>query len=198
METHAFRQCSLVLVAILAGLSFGCSGVTAFRGAQPISIAGTPPPPPPAARVEVRNDEIVIHEKVQFDFDKATIKPVSNGLLDEVADVIQKNPQIKRIEVQGHASAEGSADHNQKLSDARAAAVMTYLLSKGIPKDRLSSKGYGVTKPIADNATEEGREQNRRVQFLILAQDVTEKKVEIDPRTGKERVLEEKHAEKTQ
>jgi OOP family OmpA-OmpF porin len=197
METHAILCCALVLVA--AGPSLGCSGVTTFRGAEPISIAGTPPPPPaPAARVEVRNNEIVIHEKVQFDFDKATIKPVSHGLLDEVADVIQKNPQIKRIEVQGHASSEGSADHNQKLSDARASAVMTYLLSKAIANDRLTSKGYGVTKPIADNATEEGREQNRRVQFVILAQDVTEKKVEIDPSTGKERVLEEKHAEKTQ
>jgi OOP family OmpA-OmpF porin len=180
------------------GAQLGCGGVTTFHSAAPISIAGTPLPLPAAPpRVEVRNNEIIIHEKVQFDFDKATIKPVSNSLLDEVVAVIQKNPQIKRLEVQGHASSEGDADHNMKLSDARANAVMKYLLSKGVTKERMTSKGYGITKPLADNGTEEGREQNRRVQFVILDQEVVEKKVEIDS-SGKERVLEEKHAERTQ
>ncbi len=177
--------------------------MTTFQGERPFQIAATPPPhapPPPAPppRVEVRNDEIVIHEKVQFAFDKANILPVSHSLLDEVADVIQKNQRIKKIEVQGHASSEGDPDHNMKLSDARAAAVMSYLLSKGISKDRLVSKGYGSTVPIADNSTPDGREQNRRVQFIIRDQDVTQKKVQIDPTTGKERVIAEKHTEKAQ
>ncbi len=160
--------------ALLALVLSGCGGVTAFQGAAPITIAGTPPPaPPPKAvapppRVEVKKNEIVINEKVQFEVDKATILPVSHGLLDEVATTIKQNPQITKLEIQGHASSEGSADHNLKVSDERAKAVMAYLVSKGVPAAKLSAKGYGSTVPIADNGTEEGREKNRRVQFVII------------------------------
>jgi outer membrane protein OmpA-like peptidoglycan-associated protein len=192
------------------GLSTACGGATTFQGATPIEIAATPlppppppPPPPPVVaapkpppRVELVNNEIVIHEKVQFDLDKAIILPVSDSLLDEVADVIGKNPQITKIEIQGHASSEGKAKHNTVLSDARAKAVMAYLVSKGVSKNMLTAKGYGSSVPLADNSTEEGRETNRRVQFMITNQTVTEKKVEIDPTTGKQRVLEEKKTEK--
>jgi OOP family OmpA-OmpF porin len=179
---------------------------------MPIQIAATPlppppppPPPPPAPvveapkpppRVELVNNEIVIHEKVQFDLDKSIILPVSDSLLDEVADVIGKNPQIKRIEIQGHASSEGKEKHNVVLSDARAKAVMAYLVAKGVSNDVLGAKGYGSSVPLADNGTPEGRETNRRVQFMITDQTVTEKKVETDVTTGKQRVLEEKKTEK--
>src|SRR5215472_17446446 len=135
MKMSTVLPCSLILVAVTL---LGCGGVTTFQGATPISIAGTPlAPPKQPPGVEVRDNEIIIHEKVQFDFDKATIKSISFSLLDDVADVIRKNLQIKKIEVQGHASSEGDADHNMKLSDARANAVMTYLLSKAVAKDRL-------------------------------------------------------------
>ena len=203
---------ALSLLSLLAmGVATGCGGATIFQGATPIQIAATPlpPPPPPAPppvvvapkpppRVELVNNEIVIHEKVQFDLDKAIILPVSDSLLDEVADVIGKNPQIKKIEIQGHASAEGKEKHNVVLSDARAKAVMAYLVSKGVSKDILAAKGYGSSVPLADNSTEAGRETNRRVQFIVTDQTVTEKKVETDPTTGKSRVIEEKKTEKTQ
>jgi OOP family OmpA-OmpF porin len=67
---------------------------------------------------------------------------------------------------------------------------MKYLVDHGIPKEALTAKGYGVTRPIADNESDAGREKNRRVEFNITEQDITKKKVEIDPTTGKERVLE--------
>jgi OOP family OmpA-OmpF porin len=186
------HACATLLVVLL----IGCSKPVVFQGASTLAIAGEAPPPPVAAtpeppRVEVRDNKIEIHEKIQFEVDKATIMSVSFSLLNEIAAVIQKNPHIKKIQIEGHASSEGGARHNQKLSDARANAVMKYLTEHGIAKAALVAKGFGIDKPLADNATEEGREKNRRVEFNILEQDVTSKKIEIDPKTGKEKVLEE-------
>jgi OOP family OmpA-OmpF porin len=113
--------------------------------------------------------------------------------MDEIGSVITKNPQIKRIQIEGYASSEGDAAHNKKLSDDRAKSVMKYLTDHGIAQPRLTAIGFGVDKPIADNSTEDGREKNRRVEFSILEQDVTEKKVEIDPKTGTEKTVDEKH-----
>jgi OOP family OmpA-OmpF porin len=163
-----------------------------------MAVNGTPPPPPVVEakappRVEVRDNKIEIHEKIQFDLDKATIKPESFSLMNEIGDVISKNPQIKSIRIEGYASSEGDAKHNKQLSDARAKAVMKYLVDHKVPAGELQAIGYGIEHPIADNATEDGREKNRRVEFTILDQDVTKKKVEIDPTTGKEKVVEEKH-----
>jgi hypothetical protein len=124
---------------------------------------------------------------------KSTIKPESFSLLHDIADVIKKNPQVKKISIEGHASAEGDAKANKKLSDDRAKSVMEHLVKKEeIPATSLTAKGWGVEKPIGDNNTPEGRETNRRVEFLVVEADITSKKVEIDPKTGKEKVLEEK------
>ncbi len=185
----------LVAGLLLATLpALGCAP-RVFADAEGIAINGTPPvveapPPEPQKRVEVRDNQIVINEKVQFEYDSAKILEVSHSLLDEVAKVIKEHPQIKRIEVQGHASAEGSDDYNMKLSDKRAKAVMKYLTGKaGIDKAMLQAKGLGETVPIADNETEDGKEKNRRVEFHILEQDVKKTKVEIDEK-GNEKVVE--------
>ncbi len=177
---------------LLSLLVASCGKPVAFQGQGTIPIHGTPRPVEAAAppRVEVRDNKIEIHEKIQFDYDKAVIKDVSFGLMNEIADVIKKNPQIKKIRIEGHASSEGNAAHNKTLSDERAKSVMKYLTEHGIPTAELAAIGYGSDRPIADNGTEEGREQNRRVEFLILEQDVTKKKVEIDA-SGKEKVVEE-------
>src|SRR5690606_10849143 len=88
---------------------------------------------------------------------------------------------------------EGTDKHNLKLSDARAKAVMDYLVTKGeLPKEMFTAKGYGESRPISDESTEEGREKNRRVEVNIIEQDVAQKQVEIDPKTGQKKVLEEK------
>lgn len=176
---------------------WSCSSPVVFQGESTLPVNGTPPArvveakPPP--RVEVRDNKIEIHEKIQFDYDKATIKEASFGLMNEIASVIAKNPQIKRIRVEGYASSEGTPAHNKTLSDDRAKSVMKYLTTHGVSPGELTALGFGVEHPIADNTTEDGREKNRRVEFSILEQDVTHKKVEVDAQTGAEKVVEEKH-----
>ncbi|HFE46974.1 MAG TPA: OmpA family protein [Nannocystis exedens] len=98
---------------------------------------------------------------------------------------------MKKISVEGHASADGDDRHNMKLSERRAKAVMDYLVKKGgIAESMLVSKGWGETRPL--DASDPESAVNRRVEFIILEQDVTETKVEIDPETGEKTVLEEK------
>jgi OOP family OmpA-OmpF porin len=192
-----------VLLTSAIALSACGGGSLAFQGAGAISIAGTPPAPPPPPppppkkeeppapppRVEVRDNKIDFKEKIQFENAKSVILPQSFGLLDDIVKVIKDNPQAKKIAIEGHASAEGDAKRNLTLSDERAKAVMKYCVDHGVDAKRLTAKGFGITKPIADNATEEGREKNRRVEFNIVEQDITKKKVEIDPKTGKEKVV---------
>src|SRR5690606_1577287 len=174
-----------------------CGGQMAFQVSIPLQVKGTPPahpPPPPepepAPRVEVRDNKIQINEKIQFEHAKANIMEASHSLLNEVVSVIKANPHIKKIAIEGHASSEGNPDFNRTLSDNRAKAVRAYLVSQGISEEMLTAKGFGSDNPIASNDTEEGREKNRRVEFNIVEQDVTQKKVEIDPKMGEERVIE--------
>jgi OmpA-OmpF porin, OOP family len=118
--------------------------------------------------VRVTDQEIVILEQVQFDTGKATIRPVSNPLLDSVAQVLKEHPEILKLEVQGHTDNKGAKALNEKLSKDRAKSVMEALIKRGIAKERLTSQGYGMDKPIADNKDEAGRQKNRRVQFIVL------------------------------
>jgi len=116
--------------------------------------------------VPVNVDGCFTLKGLHFDTDKAELK---TGLgyfkeLDLVADVLIKNPDVKG-EVQGHTDNVGNAEHNQNLSERRAASVKEYLVSKGIAAERLVVKGYGLTLPIASNDTKEGRAKNRRVQL---------------------------------
>lgn len=164
--------------ALIVGFAVqGCGGTMAFEGKKAFAVSGTeqiaapkPEPKPKAEKkkkAEVKKNKIVIDEKVQFEHDKATILPASYELLDEVATIIKENSQVGKVLVEGHASSDGDAKHNLTLSDERAKSVMAYLVSKGVDKARLSAKGFGSSEPIADNATEEGREKNRRVEFTI-------------------------------
>ena len=106
-------------------------------------------------------------KNVLFDFDKSEIKPQYYPLLNKIAEVINKNPQIKLL-IQGHTDSRGSAEYNQKLSVKRAISVKKYLMERGVSEDRLKTIGYGLTRPIATNLTPEGRALNRRVEFSII------------------------------
>jgi len=170
------------LIVAAAGLA-GCSSPVVFQGKTTLVVTGTPAAQAP--RVEVRDRKIEIHEKIQFDDNRATIKSASRELMDEIGAVITRHPQIKRIRIEGHASAEGNRRHNQTLSAARARSVVKYLRDHGVPAGELVAVGFGSDRPIADNATAEGREKNRRVEFVIVEQDVVHQKVEVDAGTGK-------------
>lgn len=174
MNTSKLRSAlPLMLAQTALALSLGaCGGVVKFEDTTPIAIASPvpPPPPEPPARVAVTADHIEINEKVQFELDKANILEASHSLLNEVTAVLAQHTEIKKVEIQGHTDSDGSDSYNQDLSDRRAKAVMQYLSGHGIDAARLSAKGYGESKPIASNDTADGKEQNRRVEFLIVEQ----------------------------
>ena len=121
--------------------------------------------------VAVTQKEITIKQQIQFAVDSAVILPASNALLTEIADVLERNPRIHKVEIQGHTDSNGDDQHNQSLSEDRANSVRTWLIAHGVSADRLVATGYGEKKPLVPNVTEGNRQKNRRVQFIIIDQD---------------------------
>ena len=119
-------------------------------------------------RIEVTKNKINLKEKVFFDTGKSTIKVESHPLLDEVADVLLATPEILKIRVEGHTDSRGGDLDNLKLSQARAEAVVKYLVAQGVDGERMQAVGFGEQQPIdkADNA--DAWEKNRRVEVFIL------------------------------
>ena len=110
----------------------------------------------------------VILKNIFFEFGKATLKPESYAELDNVVKLLQNNEGV-RLEISGHTDNVGSLKTNMKLSEDRAKAVVEYIIGKGIASSRLEFKGYAYTQPIAPNTTQDGRAQNRRVEFKVLS-----------------------------
>jgi outer membrane protein OmpA-like peptidoglycan-associated protein len=158
-----------ILGLLLAGAA-GCSLVTVQQDPFPALEIRADRPAPPPPRVVLTDSNIQILDKVQFETGSDKLLPVSFPLLDQVAQVMVENAQIELVEIQGHTDSTGSAGINRKLSAARAESVKRYLVDKKVAKGRLVGKGYGPDVPIADNATAEGRDANRRVEFKILKQ----------------------------
>ncbi len=109
----------------------------------------------------------IILKNIYFESGEATLRPESFVELGFVTEVLKNNPNIK-IEIGGHTDDIGGYQANLKLSEERAKSVVNYLIGNGIEADRLEYKGYGFTEPIASNKTEEGRQENRRVEFTII------------------------------
>ncbi len=118
--------------------------------------------------VTITDGALVILQSVYFQLDKAVILPKSFELLDNVAQVLVTHPDLI-IQVEGHTDSQGDDGYNKKLSQKRADAVVVYLVKRKVAAERLKAVGFGEDKPIADNATKEGRAQNRRVVFTILS-----------------------------
>ncbi len=131
---------------------------------QPV---GNKPLPLPTKMTPLKSGKTIILKNIYFDFNKATLKPASFFELNILAEILKKNKDI-RVEISGHTDNVGTNDYNLQLSRQRALTVKTFLEEKGTPVSRLVTAGYGKTQPIADNATDEGRALNRRVEFKIL------------------------------
>lgn len=102
---------------------------------------------------------------INFETGKADIKPESQTLIDQVVEMLRADEQL-RLSIEGHTDNVGTAAFNKTLSENRAKSVMNAIIAKGIDKSRLSARGWGQEKPIADNTTEEGRAKNRRVEIV--------------------------------
>ena len=148
-------------------LTIGCPGRQLLDKPCPAPVVAAAPEPAPAALAPVAPvaPAPLVMEGVNFDFDKAVIRQEDIPTLDRDVATLKEWGDVN-VEVAGHTCSIGTDEYNMGLSQRRADAVRNYLISKGVPADRLTAKGYGESQPIADNATEEGRVQNRRVELV--------------------------------
>lgn len=131
----------------------------------PAPLAAVPAPAPLAAATEPVPVATLVLEGVNFDFDKAVIRPQDYAKLDRDVDALKEWGDVD-VEVAGHTCSIGTEEYNLGLSQRRAEAVRNYLVSKGVSAERLTVRGYGESRPVASNATREGRVQNRRVELV--------------------------------
>ncbi|HHU93595.1 MAG TPA: OmpA family protein [Alcaligenaceae bacterium] len=131
----------------------GCDGVPVAQAAEPVVAPTT--------------TKVVLNADTFFDFDKSTIKPEGRQILDQVAEQVS-TIELETLIATGHTDSTGPDAYNQKLSERRANSVKEYLLSRGVPADRIYTEGKGESEPVATNATREGRAQNRRVEIEIV------------------------------
>lgn len=156
-----------VLGGVVGGVAGGLIGNNMDKQAKEIKEAL------PGAEVERVGEGIKITLKentVNFNFDSSVLTTISKQNLDKLAGVLIDNPDTN-INVYGHTDSKGSEAYNKTLSEKRAASVVDYLVSKGVDKSRLFPMGMGFKEPIASNETEQGRAQNRRVEFAITANE---------------------------
>jgi outer membrane protein OmpA-like peptidoglycan-associated protein len=118
-------------------------------------------------------DQVKIRDQIKFRFNSAELDPASDPILEAVSALLVQHAEIVHVRVEGHTDNKGSADYNLSLSRRRAASVQKWLVAHGIEAKRLESQGFGLTKPIDDNTTEEGRRNNRRVEFHIVESGAT-------------------------
>lgn len=126
----------------------------------------------PDAKVERVGEGIIVelNDKILFGFDRSDLTPTATANLNKAIEVLKKYPDTD-IEVQGHTDSKGSENYNMKLSIRRATSVKNYLSENGVVASRLNVKGFGEAAPKYDNTTLDGQAQNRRVEFLITANE---------------------------
>ncbi len=141
---------------------------------------------PDRGSVVIEENQIVILEKIYFETDSAVIQPRSFPIIDAVAATLNGNPQIRLIEVQGHADERSSDEYNIRLTRDRAASVMEALVQRGVARDRIRSAGYGERCPVDPRHNAEAWERNRRVEFKIIATEMGPTGVEVACPAGRE------------
>jgi outer membrane protein OmpA-like peptidoglycan-associated protein len=125
-------------------------------------------PKPSRPGVVIKKTQIALRRQISFATGSDEILPNSEPILLEVADALLRNPQLELIEVQGHTDNRGDPNLNMRLSQQRAESVQQWLIRHGVEPARLMAKGYGATRPLAPNITQQNRARNRRVQFMIV------------------------------
>lgn len=173
-------------VRVFAGASWSWQHKPRPKPPKPPTPPPQPPPPPDEGtcqgddcppdknrpvRVQIQGPQLVLSERVFFDFDKDTIKPISFPLLDEVVRVLRARPDLGNVRIEGHTDGIGSDVYNLDLSQRRARSVVNYLAEHGIDPSRLSSIGYGKRCPLVSNDTPDNRARNRRVDFILVDQN---------------------------
>jgi OOP family OmpA-OmpF porin len=175
-------------------------------GSEPAAAPTTPapppaPPPPPVATtpapapapapvpaqptVVVKGDSVQIPGQIEFDTGSANFKAGggSDAVVDQLKSFLDQNPKITKLRIEGHTDNVGTPESNVTLSGQRALTVKNAAIAKGVKKERLLAVGFGQTKPIGDNTTEEGRGKNRRTEFRI-AEIGGKKYLGLDPTGG--------------
>ena len=137
------------------------------KAVAPVAPAAVVPTPPPAVVAAPAATKVTYAADAFFDFDKAVLKPEGKAKLDDLVGKV-KGISLEVIIAVGHTDAVGKDGYNQKLSVARSEAVKSYLVSKGIEKNRVYTEGKGEKQPVADNKTSEGRAKNRRVEIEVV------------------------------
>jgi len=135
--------------------------------AKPAKVPPAVPAAPKAVAVAPVTKKVIILIGVNFAFDSAELTPQTQAMLDEHVALLKKE-SFSKVQVAGHTDSTGPDDYNQGLSERRAKAVMEYLASKGISREKLEAVGYGKSRPIDTNDTREGREKNRRVTLRMF------------------------------
>jgi OOP family OmpA-OmpF porin len=184
------RKTALIIVALGAALAApALTGCVVHTGKAAEDPPPPPPPPPPGTAAPaptatepapapapsgkstavVKGDSVSIPGNIVFDTGKATLKQGAGSevVLDQLKLFLDQNKQVTKLRIEGHTDNVGNDADNQTLSGQRALTIKKYLVDKGIARERLIAAGFGETKPIADNSTEEGKAQNRRTEFKI-------------------------------
>jgi OOP family OmpA-OmpF porin len=159
-------------IGAAAGVAVGALTGYAICAMMPEGAAPPPPPPPPAPAPAAKSEPVikktVVLPGVNFAFDRADLLPAARDILDrEVHSELQSDSHLTVL-IEGHTDSVGSDAYNLSLSQRRADAVKSYLVSKGIAASRIESRGMGESKPVASNETAMGRAENRRVEINVL------------------------------
>lgn len=168
-KRHTYLGTAIGAIALGTAGYFICQNDTAPKAAPAAAPAPAPkaaPAPAPAEEPAPASAKKIILRGVNFAFDSAEITPESQVILQSAADVLKEDSTIK-VSIAGHTCSIGTDEYNQGLSERRAKAVLQNLVSQGIAAERLQSAGKGESQPVADNATKDGRAQNRRVELAV-------------------------------
>jgi OOP family OmpA-OmpF porin len=143
-----------------------CPGTPANTPVNPNGCAIKVYPDVQPVVAEPQDEVIVLSDKVLFDFDSATLTPAANDVLAEISKRLTDGTVISVL-VKGHTDSVGSDAYNDKLSQRRADSVVAFLVGQGVATDKIKAEGFGESQPVADNATDAGRAQNRRVEIVV-------------------------------